>query len=162
MNTDCRQLSSWMGRVNHMPKLQAQRNLQSSVIMVHLCFIPPQFDLRRRCVTINLKATVCCEGSEGCRHQGLRLLQARYEYMTCHDHFKIKNARYSRCIHIPANCPYFDPPPQKKKRKKKKDEKWAILPCVPIFYKNLSVVMYTGNSGMSLYKICFLPFVPIS
>ena len=32
----------------------------------------------------------------------------------------------------------------------------------PYFCKSLSVVMYLGNSGMSLFLRIFLPFVPIS
>ena len=34
MNTDCRQLSSWMGFVNHMPKLQAQR-AQCNLVLLY-------------------------------------------------------------------------------------------------------------------------------
>ena len=121
MNTDCRQLSSWMGCVNHMPKLQAQRKLQSSVIIiVHLCFIPPQFDLRRRCVTINLK-------------QQFVVKEAKDAVIKVYDYYKpgmniwlatitskLKMPDIQDAYIIPANCPYFDPPPKKKKKKKKK------------------------------------------
>ena len=36
MNTDCRQLLSWKGRVNHMPKLQAQRAL-CNLLLLYIC-----------------------------------------------------------------------------------------------------------------------------
>ena len=37
MNIDCRQLSSWKGRVNHVPKLQAQRALCNLVLLLYIC-----------------------------------------------------------------------------------------------------------------------------
>ena len=36
MNTDYRQLSSWMGRVNHVPKQQAQRAHCNLVLLLYI------------------------------------------------------------------------------------------------------------------------------
>ena len=42
MNTDCRQLSSWKGGVNHMPKLQAQRAHCNLVLLLYICVAATQ------------------------------------------------------------------------------------------------------------------------
>ena len=44
---------------------------------------------------------------------------------------------------------------------KKKGEKKSYLTMCPYFCKNQPVVIYLGNSGMSLFLKIFLPFVPI-
>ena len=41
----------------------------------------------------------------------------------------------------------------------KKGGKGAIVPCVPIFYKNLSAVMYTKFRNVPIFKGFFLPLV---
>ena len=58
---DCRQLSSWKGRVNHVPKLQAQPTHCNLVLSLYICgFDRPILDISGAVLNKAKKKLLCC------------------------------------------------------------------------------------------------------